>query len=119
MIGQRFPGNGDGETGPINLVQGGRDPAVVERRLREFDQAEIERQVRVLDDLDEPNLRTGRPRKTLHQEIASRMIEDLAAGKPQRWVWRKYRNVVSISLTWLQDVCKDGRLQRMANGEEI
>ncbi len=100
----------------ITYLPGARNPSELQRRLREYDDELLTRDLNELDAYDEQPRRKGRPLKELPPAIARVILKDLAAGKSKRFVWRKYgrHRRYSFDRRWLDDVLADGRLERMA-----
>ena len=100
----------------IRYLPNAQVPQELQRRLRDYDQQELQRKIDELEEWDEQPRPRGCPRKELPAEIARMMLADLNAGHSRRYVWRKYQSYCKFGRRWLDDVLADGRLERMATG---
>ena len=103
----------------ISFLPGARNPSELQRRLREYDQERLQRDIDELDGYDEEPRKKGCPQKELPPAIARMILADLNTGKSKRFVWRKYGQRYAFSRPWLDDVLADGRLERMAASDPV
>ena len=101
----------------ITYLPGVRNPSELQRRLHEYDQERLRRDIDELDGYDEEPRKKGCPQKEVPAAIARMILADLAVGRSKRYVWRKYGKRYGFSRPWLDDVLADGRLERMASAD--